>query len=360
MKKHVSARHFSVSRREILKRSGMGLGALALGALERPAQHFLASVINPAPVQAATFVRGADVGWLAQMEAHGFTFFNNSGVQEDCLTILKSSFGISAIRLRTWVNPSNDPVNGHCSIEETAAMAVRCQNAGMQVMIDFHFGDTWNSVGVQNPPAAWKPLNFSQLLSTLSNYVLNSMDVLKTNHVTPSWVQIGNEINSGICHPLGSISNPKQMTELLNAAHDQVKAVFPATPVLIHLAQPQNLSNIENFFNTYEANGGKWDITAFSSYGSGSNIPPILANMSTVQTRYGRPVMQVEFGGAENRASRTETDMETYITGLKSFGGLGLFYWEPEVYSPFASYGSGAWDPTTRQPTVALQGFLHA
>jgi len=40
--------------------------------------------------------------------------------------------------------------------------------------------------------------------------------------------------------------------------------------------------------------------------------------------------------------------MESYISGLKSFGGLGLFYWEPEVYSPFQQLWHGAWDPTTR------------
>jgi len=360
MKKHADGTRHGVSRREMLKRSGMGLGALVLGGmLKGPAQQVLNSVLNPDPVQAATFVRGADASWLAQMEATGFTFFNNSGVQQDCLTILKS-FGINAIRLRTWVNPSNDPVNGHCSIDETAAMAVRCKNAGLSVMIDFHFGDTWNSLGVQNPPAAWATQTYTQLLATMSNYVFHSMNVLKFFHVTPAWVQIGNEINSGICHPVGSLSNPSQMTGLLNTAYNEVKAVFPSTPVLVHLAQPQNLANIENFFDTYEANGGKWDITAFSSYGSGSAIPGIIGNMSTVKARYGKPVIQVEFGGREDRASRTETDMESYISGLKSFGGLGLFYWEPEVYSPFSSYGMGAWDPTTRAPTAVLQGFLNA
>jgi arabinogalactan endo-1,4-beta-galactosidase len=70
--------------------------------------------------------------------------------------------------------------------------------------------------------------------------------------------------------------------------------------------------------------------------------------------------MQVEFGGRVDRASRTETDLESYITGMKSIGGLGVFYWEPEVYSPFNSYNLGAWDSTTQEPTVALDGFLNA
>ncbi len=340
-----------LSRRTLLKAAGLGAGALALGGA-------LASPVQSA--EAATFYKGADISWVPQMEATGYTWKNASGVQQDILTILKG-YGINAARLRTWVNPSSDPVNGHCSIDETAAMAVRCKNAGLPVNLDFHFGDTWNSVGVQNPPAAWASMSYSQMLNAMYNYVYHSCNVLKYYGVTPGWVQIGNEINAGICHSVGSISRPAQMTGLLNAAYDMVKEVFPSTPVLIHLAQPQNLTSIENFFNAYVANGGKWDISAFSSYGSGSStISGIISNINTYKTKYGKPVMQVEFGGRYDRASRTETDLESYITGMKSIGGLGVFYWEPEVYSPFTSYNMGAWDPTTREPTVALNGFLNA
>jgi arabinogalactan endo-1,4-beta-galactosidase len=339
----------------------MGLGALALGGAIKTPLQTLASTLSPQTVEAAsTFIKGADVSWLPQMEANGYVFYNTSGVQQDCLTILKS-YGINAIRLRTWVNPSSDPVNGHCSQDETIAMAVRCKNAGLKVLIDFHFGDTWNSVGVQNPPAAWASMTYSQMLTAMYNYVYHFMNVMKYNSVTPDWVQIGNEINSGICLPTGSLAhNPAQMTGLLNAAYSMVKEVFPSTPVLIHLAQPQNLSAIENFFDTYQSNGGNWDISAFSSYASGTNIPAALSSMSTAQSRYGKSVMQVEFGGRYDRATRTETDLETFITGVKGFGGLGVFYWEPEVYSPFATYNMGAWDPTTKAPTVALDGFLNA
>ncbi len=342
-------RRITVSRRALLRTAGAGAGALALG-----------GVLPVLPAQGATFIKGADVSWLPQMEAGGYTFFTSGGVRADALTILKG-YGINAIRLRTWVAPSSNPVNGHCSQAETVAMAVRCKNAGLPVDIDFHFGDTWTDEGHQSPPASWASLSYSQMLSAMSSYVGNVMNALRSNGVTPSWVQIGNETNLGICLPTGSLaSHPGQMTGLLNTAYAMVKQVFPSTPVLIHLASPQKFSVIEHFLDTYKAQGGNWDITAFSSYASGSSVPGVISNMATFQSRYGKPVMQVEFGGAENNPSQTQADLETFIRGVRGFGGLGVFYWEPEVYSPFTGYGMGAWNPATREPTVALNGFLNA
>ena len=334
-----------ISRRNLLQGAAIGAGAVALGGL------------GSAPsAAAAAFSAGADVSWVPQMEANGCYWLNASGVQEDILTILKG-YGLSAIRLRTWVNPSSDPVNGHCGIDETAAMAVRAKAAGLAVNIDFHFGDTWNSVGVQNPPAAWASMTYSEMLTAMYNYVYHSMNVIKYNGVTPTWVQIGNEINSGICHPVGSVSNPAQMTGLLNAAHDMVKEVFPSAQVMIHLAQPQNYSSMTTFFSAFSGNGGTWDMNGFSSYGSASVAAGIVANMAEISNAYGKPYMQVEFGGAVSSAGSTESALEAYATALKANGGQGLLYWEPEVYSPFTTYAMGAWNSTTREPTAIMNGF---
>jgi len=341
-------RAIRTSRRTVLLGTAAGAGALAL------------AVAGVTEAQAASsFIKGADISWLPQMEANGYTFFNSSGVRQDLLTILKG-YGVNAVRLRTFVNPSSSPTDGHCSIAETTALALRCQNAGLKVMISFMFGDTWNSVGKQLPPAAWAGMTYAQMLTAIQTYVFHSMNVLKFNKVTPTWVQIGNEINSGICHPVGTVSNPAQMTGLLNGAYNQVKAVFPSALVIIHLAQPQNYAAIQTFFNGYHGHGGQWDITGFSSYGSASAAPAIVANMKNARDTWGRPVMQVEFGGRYDRATQTRDAMTAYINGLKGFGGLGLFYWEPEGYSPFTTYNMGAWDPSTRRPTVALDPFKTA
>ena len=340
-----------LSRRAVLRATAATAGVLAAAAA-------MAEFAEPAQA-ATTFVKGADVSWAAQMVANGYSWQNASGQTEDLLTILKG-YGITAIRLRTWVNPSSDPVNGHCSIDEVAAYAKLVKAAGMSVLLDYHFGDTWNSVGVQKPPAAWASMTYSEMLSAMNTYVFHTCNVLKTNGVTPAWVQIGNEINSGICHPVGSVSNPAQMTGLLNAAYNEVKAVFPSAQVLIHLAQPQNYSSLQTFFSGYSGNGGKWDMSVFSSYGSASVAAGIVANMKSISSAYGKPFMQVEFGGSVSNVSSTESALVAYITALKSAGGQGIFYWEPEVMTPFTTYNMGAWNSSTHEPTAIMNGFTQA
>jgi len=263
-----------ISRRTLLRATSATAGAIATAAA-------FAELETPANAAAAPFVKGVDVSWAPQMEARGFSWKNASGQKQDLLTILKG-YGITAVRLRTFVNPSSSPTDGHCGINEVAAFAKRVKAAGMSIMLDYMFGDTWNSVGVQNPPAAWRNMSYSQMRTALGTYVNQSMTVMKNNDVLPTWVQIGNETNSGICRPVGSVSNPGQMTGLFNAAYTQVKAVSPNSTVCIHLAQPQKYDSMTTFFSRYAAGGGKWDMSVFSSYGSDGLADGIVADMKKI------------------------------------------------------------------------------
>ena len=104
------------------------------------------------------YALGADISWYPQMLAGCFVFRSREGREQNLLTTLKK-FGINSIRLRTWVEPSEDPHAGHCSREETLALARLCREAGFRIMIDFHYGDTWCDGSHQPMPRAWKGLD---------------------------------------------------------------------------------------------------------------------------------------------------------------------------------------------------------
>ncbi|HRA73087.1 MAG TPA: glycosyl hydrolase 53 family protein, partial [Flavobacterium sp.] len=120
------------------------------------------SVAQTSEPSTFAFSKGADVGWLPQMEATGYKFYDVDGSQKDCLQLLKDR-GMNTIRLRVWVNPSNDKASGHCSPAETVVMAVRAQKMGMRIMIDFHYSDTWADPAKQAKPAAWANHSFADL-----------------------------------------------------------------------------------------------------------------------------------------------------------------------------------------------------
>ena len=195
-----------------------------------------------------SFSNGADVGWLPQMEATGYKFYDADGSQKDCLQLLKDR-GINTIRLRVWVNPNNDKASGHCSPEETVVMAVRAQKMGMRIMIDFHYSDSWADPGKQNKPAAWAKHSFPELLTDVYQHTYDVLKMLKKAGVTPEWVQVGNEIPGGMLWPEGSTDNFSQLAQLLDKGYEATKAIDPKIKVIVHLDEGNKSEKFRWFFD---------------------------------------------------------------------------------------------------------------
>ena len=52
------------------------------------------------------FAKGADLGWITEMEAKGYKFYTKTGVAIECTALMKS-LGLNSVRYRVWVNPAN-------------------------------------------------------------------------------------------------------------------------------------------------------------------------------------------------------------------------------------------------------------
>jgi arabinogalactan endo-1,4-beta-galactosidase len=318
--------------------------------------------VQPAKAQ---FVKGADIGWLPQMEASGYKFYNSSGVQTNCLQILKDK-GINTIRLRVWVNPSNDKTSGHCSKKETVVMALRAKAMGMRVMIDFHYSDSWADPGKQTKPAAWASHTFSQLLTDVYNHTFEVLDTLKQCGITPEWAQIGNEIRGGMLWPDGKSSNWPNLGKLLNKGYDAAKAVDSSIKVVIHLEGGNDNARFRWFFDNAKTQGVRYDIIGLSyyPYWIGSDytvtINELGNNMNDMVARYGKEVMVVEVGGEYNKIQNTYNMLVAVIgktMAVPGGKGLGVIYWEPEGEKNWSGYSLSCWGSDGR-PTAALDAFL--
>jgi arabinogalactan endo-1,4-beta-galactosidase len=304
-------------------------------------------------------LKGADVSWLTQMEASGYSFYNSAGAATECMRLLQS-LGINSIRLRAWVNPPG----GWNNNADLVAKAVRAKNLGLRVLIDFHYSDTWADPGHQTKPAAWTGYDFPTLTDTLYAYTLAVLDTLKANGVVPSWVQIGNETNDGMLWPDGRASvNMANFAALVNAGYQAAKAVNDSIRVIVHLSNGYDNSLFRWMFDGLKANGASWDIIGMSLYPSASNWQAYddscLANMKDMVSRYNKQVMICEVGMPANEASTCQSFLLDIISKVKTVpgsNGLGIFYWEPESYNNWQGYGLGAFDNTGR-PTVAMNAF---
>jgi arabinogalactan endo-1,4-beta-galactosidase len=319
------------------------------------------------PTPATATVVGADVGWLTQLQSMGYTWTDPTGASGSALQILKNH-GVNTIRIRTFVNPTiTSGVLGVGDNDQAGsiALAVLANSMGFKIMIDFHYSDTWADPGHQTTPAAWSAETYSQLQTSVYNYTFGFMTALAAQGIYPQWVQVGNEINSGMLWPVGSYTNFSQLAGLINSGYNAVKAVSSSTQVVIHLATISNLSNFEWFFDTLVADGGKFDVIGSSYYDGPGNITTVAANLNTLAARYNKPVMICEIGYLYSDPTDAYNDVQAAIQAVQAVSnnmGLGVIYWEPEAPddATTGNYSMGAVTESSGkvlQFTIAINAF---
>jgi len=293
------------------------------------------------------------------MEASNKKFYNSSGVEQDCLLILKN-LGMNTIRLRVWV----DPGGGWNNKADVVSKSLRAKNLGMRIMIDFHYSDTWADPGHQIKPSAWAGQDFATLKTSLSNHTTEVLTTLKNNGVIPEWVQIGNETNDGMLWPDGKASTSmSNLVQLINAGYDAVKTISSTTKVIVHISNGNDNNLFRWMFDGLKNNGGKWDVIGMSLYPNSSNWASLnsqcLSNMNDMVARYNKEVMVVEAGMSWDNPGATNAFLSDLISKtilVPDNKGLGVLYWEPEAYGNWEGYTLGAFD-NSGKPTAALNAF---
>jgi arabinogalactan endo-1,4-beta-galactosidase len=322
----------------------------------------------------ADFVKGADISWVTEMEAAGKKFYDANGTLTNCFDLMKQ-YDMSVIRLRVWVNPTG--TDKYCNKEYTIQKAERAVKAGMDVMIDFHYSDSWADPSKQNIPSAWANHDYATMKEDVATHTKDVLQGLKDKGITPKWVQVGNETSNGFLWTMGQADkNPKQYAGLFAAGYDAVKSVFPDANVLVHLDNGYDNSLYVWNLDILKNNGAKWDMIGMSLYPYWSKdkvttdqcISQCISNIKAVNARYGTDVMIVETGmqcgdGNGNVASATTLAAQRDVLARiitesrDNTDGIckGVIYWEPEC-RPSDGYMLGAFD-NQGKPTVIMDAF---
>ena len=289
---------------------------------------FAGGVSEPKPGSIRPFIIGADISWVQQQEDEGRRF-SDHGVQKDIFVILKEH-GFNWIRLRIFYDPkatkgySN---KGYCDLPHTLQMAKRIKAAGMGLLLDFHYSDTWADPGKQFKPAAWADLHGSDLEKAVYDHTRHVVSELKKQGTLPDMVQIGNEISNGMLWPDGQVWKSGRWDTfcgLIKAGIRGVKDVDPSVKIMIHLAWGGQNAQSRSFLDKALAQGVEFDIIGQSYYPKWhGTLVDLKANLTDLAGRYKQDIILVEYSVPDVRK------INDIVRGLPNGKGLGTFIWEP-------------------------------
>ena len=94
---------------------------------------------------------------LKQVEDNGGYFYEN-GIKIDPIQIFKDK-GVNTARIKIW----HTPTLNYNNLESVLEIADRAKNAGLDLLLDFHYSDTWADPSSQTKPLAWDNLTFDIL-----------------------------------------------------------------------------------------------------------------------------------------------------------------------------------------------------
>ena len=329
-------------------------------------------------VAASDYALGADISWVTEMEADGKKFYNAAGEETDCFALMKE-LGFNAIRLRVWVNPETF-YGPYSDKADVVKKAVRAKEAGMDVMIDFHYSDIFADPQRQQMPKAWEHLSLTELANAVSEHTKDVLGAVVAAGVTPKWVQVGNETRYGMMWPVAklcaenadSCGGWRNYAYLSNAGYDAVKAVLPNAIVIIHIDNAWD----DNawWFDNFTKYGGKMDMIGLSHYPqtnpdkSAHEMNELaLAHIKSLAADYGVKVMVAEVGVKQSDEEIAATVLKEFMDEAKKIDVCaGVFYWEPQIYGywrptiyetlNWGSYDMGAFNKDGR-PAKALDAF---
>jgi arabinogalactan endo-1,4-beta-galactosidase len=303
------------------------------------------------------FEIGADVSSLPGVEANGGAFRDRAG-PDAALAILRRN-GFTAVRLRLW----HSPAGGECGLDSTLAMARRAHAAGLRVLLDLHFSDTWADPGHQSPPVAWRGFGAAVLADSAGAWARDAVAALVAQGTPPAAVQVGNEVDAGVLWDTarvgGRFDTPEHwaaFTSVLAAAAGGVRSACPEARIVVHLAAGGDRAACERVLDRLVAARVPFDVVGLSYYPWWHGTLEALAgNLDAIAKRYRRDVMVVEtaypwtlawFDNTHNLVGRRDqllADFPATPAGQAAFAravrravedvpdgrGAGAWWWEP-------------------------------
>lgn len=301
----------------------------------------------------ADFISGVDVSSAIALEESGVVFRDAAGQPADLFDVLADA-GVTDVRVRVWNDPFDAAGNGYGGGDNDVAHAVaigkRATDAGLGVLVDFHYSDFWADPAKQQAPKAWASMTVAQKAVAVTDFTTQALEQLEAAGVHVQMVQVGNETNNAVA----GVSGWDGMAQIFSAGSAAVRAVFPGALVAVHFTNPETSGRFAGYAANLASRGVDYDVFASSYYpywhGSLGNLTSVLKNVADV---YGKKVMVAETSWAytledgdghgnvidlPSEATQYPVSVQGQATAVRDViqavanvgaAGIGVFYWEP-------------------------------
>jgi arabinogalactan endo-1,4-beta-galactosidase len=294
---------------------------------------------------------GADLSYVNEMEDCG-AVYRKDGVPIDPFELMQAEGG-NIVRVRIWNNATWTKYSNLPDVEMTIR---RARDAGMQVLLDFHYSDDWADGEKQLVPAAWAKMDTVQQAQALYDYTVSILTALDKQGLMPEMVQVGNETNSELMggkndRPINWQRNAMLLNAGIRAVRDVGKTASINPRIMLHIAQPEY---VEPWFEAATVAGvTDYDVIGISYYRKWStrSIDQLGKTITNIKKRYPVDVILVETaypftdGFADKSPNLLGNDSLSfgypatpqgqldYMTDITqtvvNSGGIGVVYWEP-------------------------------
>ena len=326
-----------------------------------------ATAADPEPVEAGItvprvegmgedWINGVDVSTVLSLEESGVSFSDFDGNEADLFEVLADA-GVNWARIRVWNQPysSSNPTLGYgagnVDAERATAIGRRATEAGMQVLVDFHYSDFWAHPGQQYSPRAWRGMDLTERTQALHDYTTETLTMMREAGVAVGMVQIGNETTGG---EIAGVSGWENTAQLFQAGSAAVRETFgDQVKVAVHFTNPERAGQYASVARELDERGVDYDVFLSSYYefwhGSLENLTAVL---DEVATTYDKEVAVAETSAAytledgDGYPNSVDSASEQYSTSVQGQAlavrdvmqavanvsgerGLGTFYWEP-------------------------------
>lgn len=329
-------------------------------------------VLIPIVVQAQTAV-GGDISMIPAYEAAGDKWLDHEGHEiPDLIEYLRDHAGWNSARVRLMVDPTQDNDPATCQdLQYVKTLGERIKRAGMNLLLDIFYSDTWTDPAQQWIPKSWdmnRNTPTETLAERVAQYTRESIDALVQAGVTPDYVQIGNEVSYGMLwdnlQGKNSSQNAfyldpqwasydkyqaqiKRFATLLNSAAQGVRSSqAPNARIILHIERSGESGSASNFYTWVQRAGfTDFDIIGLSYYPFWhGNLDDLTTTVRTLQSQMPtRPIHLVEtaynyqWGPSDALCHDwpyTPEGQAQFLSDLAqrliTLGVQGMYYWFPE------------------------------